>query len=151
MITIDYYDILSEADLAQEEIESTAHPALSAAYDEEPYWQSFNKWMCFPAEAVQTYCAEIDYGQSYLPTFRVSDDKHHFYEFDLDPTPNLNCDETLSQWRELLENQRSFCVYAAYLQDLDDERELWVVDTIKSSRGLWSIRSNVGGDSTEGM
>jgi len=143
MTSIDHYDILSESDLELEAIESTTRPALGAALDAEPYWQSFNEWRCFATDIIQPYCAEIDYGKSHLPTLRISESDGKLYEFSLDPGPTLNCEETLNEWISLLENQRGVCVYAAYLQDLDAEHELWIIDTVKSYSGGWTVRQNV--------
>lgn len=147
MIAIRPEDILSEDDLILE-VSERATPALSVAQDSVRYWESFNQWKCFSTDRVETYCAEIDDGQTSLPTLLVSDDHGALHEFSLDPGPDLNCEVTLHQWSEVLKNQRSFCAYAAYLQQLDANHELWIVDRIKSYRGVWSYRTNID-DSSE--
>ena len=150
MVAIDPYDLLSQDDLALEQLESEGQSPISSAHDENPYWESFNEWTCFSTETVQLYCAEIDYGKSTLPTLRVTDADGKLTEFDLDPEPDLNCEATLDVWRTLLENQHSFCTYAAFLQNLSDDtnvdhrehtnHELWIVDKIKTNNGYWTLR-----------
>jgi hypothetical protein len=137
----DDYSILSEADLEQQEVESKTRPALSAALTAEFYWQSFNKWLCFPSREAEFACSETDFGKSLLPTIRIAGSQGTRFDFDIDPEPDLDCEETLNVWRELIANQQSFCVYAAYLQDLDDNHELWVIETVKSNRGVWTVRA----------
>lgn len=142
MTSIHHHGILSENDLQLESLEST-RPALSAALGSEPYWRSFNEWHCFSTKIVQPYCAETDDGKSQIPTLRVSDGDGKLYEFSLDPEPGINCGEILNAWVALLSNQRGFCVYSAYLQDIDDNHELWVVDKVKSYSGYWNYRQGI--------
>jgi hypothetical protein len=68
------------------------------------------------------------------------------HDFSLDPEPGQDCDQTLKEWLSLLENQRSFCVYAAHLQKSPDnpfqsegisEWHLWIVNQIKTNSGYW--------------
>lgn len=150
MIQIDPYELLSDDDLALEQYESEGHSHINSALDENPYWESFNTWSCFSTETVQLYCAEIDYDRSTLPTLSVTDTDGKLTEFDLDPDSGLSCEDTLNAWQALLLNQRSFCTYAVFLQNLSDDsqvyyrehtdHELWIVDKIKTNLGYWSLR-----------
>lgn len=149
MIAIRPEDILSEDDLILE-LSERASPALSAAQNSTRYWESFNQWKCFSTEKVDTYCAETDEGRTSLPTLLVSDDHGALHELSLDPEPDLNCEVTLHQWNEVLKNQRSFCTYAAYLQEVDAGHELWIVDRLKSYQGSWSYRTDID-DSSEDL
>jgi hypothetical protein len=150
MVAADGRDILSDADLAMEQMQSDSGPALSSALDQEPYWESYNEWKCFRTNGIELlYCAEIDDGRSQLPTLRVSDEGATLYELSLDPEPGLSCEVSLNQWRELVRDQHNFCVFAAYLQDINHGHELWIIDTLKSLRGSWKWQNAAVDDSGE--
>jgi len=143
-----HYDLLTDIDYEQEAEDRNEGPALSSAIDQEPHWESFNYWQCYSTQAIRFECSELDYGKTFVPTLRVLD-RNHLYDFSLDPEPNLNCEETLKRWAEILDKQISFCVYAAYLQELPAESyanegvsrwSLWIVDQLKSN-GYWKYRT----------
>lgn len=137
MTRINAYDLLTDGDIYRE---SNEDYALRALPNEEPPWESFNKWMCFSSESTTPYCADIDDGRAQLPILQVAQNEK-LYNLDIDPQPDLNCETVLNQWIELLQNQKGFCVFAAYLQNIDENHELWVIDTIKSGIGTWDYSS----------
>lgn len=145
MATINHFDLLSLEDIEMEVPDQEETPALSSALGDSNQWESFNTWQCFSTENVQSDCTELDYGALRVPTLRISEGTT-MYDFTLDPEPNLNCEQTLSKWVELLKNQRSFCIFAAHLQKYQDnpfesdgieEWHLWIVDQIKTYNGYW--------------
>ncbi len=145
MTTINHYDLLSPEDQEMEVLDQEETSVFSSAPDAVPYWESFNTWQCFSTENIQPECSELDYGAIHVPTLRLREGTT-LYDFSLDPEPDLNCEQTLAKWIALLENQRSFCVYAAHLQIYPDnpfesdgvtEWHLWIVDQIKTYNGYW--------------
>jgi hypothetical protein len=145
MTTIDHYNLLSLEDQEMEALDRKELSVLSSTPDAIPYWESFNTWQCFSTENVQPECSELDYGAIHVPTLRLRQGTT-LYDFSLDPEPGLDCEQTLAKWVALLENQRSFCVYAAHLQKYHDnlfeadgikDWHLWIVDQIKTYSGYW--------------
>ncbi|MEQ1664043.1 MAG: hypothetical protein ABL927_01555 [Bdellovibrionales bacterium] len=145
MTNINHYDLLSAEDQEMEAQDQDITPALSSGLHATNQWESFNTWQCFSTESIQPECSELDYGALHVPTLRMSAGTT-LYDFSLDPEPDLDCEQTLAKWVALLENQRSFCVYAAYLQKYPDnpfesdgfeEWHLWIVDQIKTYNGYW--------------
>lgn len=146
MMNINPYDLLGPEDQEMEITDQTEGPALSSGLNAANQWESFNTWQCFSTESIQLECSELDYGAIYVPTLRMSNGTI-LYDFSLDPEPDLNCEEILAKWTALLKNQRSFCVYAAYLQKYHDnpfeldgieEWHLWIVNQIKTLNGYWN-------------
>lgn len=138
-----YYDLLSFEDW--ERFNQQSAPVLSAALDEDPYWESFNEWHCYSTKNIQFECTELDFGLRYVPTIRISDSSD-LYDYSLDPGPVLDCGKTLDEWKNLIEGEEAFCVYSAYLQDLPDESyeaegirhwSLWILEDIKTNNGYW--------------
>ena len=145
MTTFNHYDLLSPEDQEMEVLGREEPSVLSSALDAIPHWESFNTWQCFSTENIEPECSELDYGAIHVPTLRMREG-NTLYDFSLDPEPDLNCEQTLTKWIALLENQRSFCVYAAHLQIYPDnpfesegveEWHLWIVDQIKTYNGYW--------------
>jgi hypothetical protein len=145
MASISHYELLNSDDQEKEAVDQKGTPALSSGLNAVPQWESFNTWQCFPTENIRLECTELDNGEIRVPTLRFSK-KSIMYDFSLDPEPGLDCDQILEKWATLLENQRSFCVYAAHLQKYPDnpfqsegiaEWHLWIVNQIKTNNGYW--------------
>jgi hypothetical protein len=156
MSNINHYDLLNFED---QEMEAAAHgeiPALSSGLNVTNQWESFNTWLCFSTETVQPECSELDNGALHVPTLRIRQGST-LYDFSLDPEPSLNCEQILEKWISLIQNQRSFCVYAAQLQiypnnpfesDGIEEWQLWIVDQIKTHNGYWKREDPEKNDQT---
>ena len=140
-----FYDFLSFEDLEREHFDRKSTPALSSSLDESPYWESFNEWHCYSTKNIRFECTELDYGLMHVPTIRIADSSD-LYDYSMDPEPDLDCEEILGEWKNLMEGERSFCVHAAYLQNLPYESyeaegirhwSLWILEDIKTSKGYW--------------
>ncbi len=112
-------------------------PALSSARNSKPQWESYNEWRCFPAPAVTMTCVEIDYdGWRLSPTIFASNEGHHF-EYSLDPTYKWDCEFTKNEWRRVTDRSAEVCFFAAPLQELGEDKSLWVLSALKSTNGYW--------------
>jgi hypothetical protein len=61
--------ILVETDYERQRLDASRGAALSAPLDgQTPYWESFNRWQCFPTQGAEISCAEADYG-AYLQNY----------------------------------------------------------------------------------
>jgi hypothetical protein len=145
MTSINHYNLLSDDDQEMEAVDQEGPSVLSSGFHVTPQWESFNTWQCFSTETIQPECSELDYGAIHVPTLRMREGTT-LYDFSLEPEPDLDCEQTLAKWTALLENQRSFCVYAAHLQIYPDnpfesegitEWHLWIVDQIRTNNGYW--------------
>jgi hypothetical protein len=140
-----YYDgwgILNDDDFELEKQGSKTR-ALGSAIGEEPYWESFNKWQCFSTNSAEAYCAIIGHGQLSAVSISAVDDSGKRYELSDEPVSNETCAQQLLDWQQLLEGEHGFCVYAAYLQNIDDNHELWIVSRLKTQKGVWDFDSTV--------
>ena len=150
------HHLLSEEDLEQELMDAENGPQLNSALNEYPHWESFNEWNCFSTQTVQLECSALDYGQIHVPTLRVTDsgllydyssgNSKNLYEFQMSEEPGLGCKEVLQKWNTLLESERAFCVYSAYLQDLPADHfeaegvkrwTLSIISQLKTQQGYW--------------
>ena len=142
MIPINHFETLNELDYQLEEVEEDQPPALSAGLHEKDYWESYNTWNCFSAADAQLDCSVLDYGKILVPTIRVVIDGIH-YDYSNEPEQDPDCHATLRKWAELFENQKSVCIYSAYLQNVTDNYELWIIDQIKTYNGYWRYRNYI--------
>ena len=147
MTDTNHYEILSPDDREQELTDSEGTPALSSQIDANPYWETFNTWRCFSTENIRPECSVLDNDSLRVPTLRFAEGST-LYDFSIDPEPGLDCDETLAKWIALLDQEQSFCVYAAYLQEMPSEIfeyeginrwQLWIVSQIKTQQGYWHL------------
>jgi hypothetical protein len=110
----------------------------------ETYW----KWQCFSTQTVDVGCAkecdnngnchydDPDYGEV---TVVVTDFKGKTLNFDYE-FESEDCLKKVEQIKSLLLDQRSFCVLAAYLQNMDppaQQDQLWVLYRIKAGENYW--------------
>jgi len=132
--------ILSEEDIEIEQSQST--PALSSVPTEKPQWESFNEWQCFPIESINLECSVHILGEGLnqreerYPCL-VAMTSTQTMSFDFDETSSESCESALDEWRALLHGQRTVCVYAAYLQDLEEKHGYWIGRTLKTASGYW--------------
>jgi hypothetical protein len=138
------HSLLTEADFQLQE--SQDRPALSSVIGEEPGWESFNEWQCFPTDRVESYCAihsfPRDDGKTddkRTPTLRISTDSDEIMDFDYDNfgSFDVNCDSALWQWRQMLDGTDTLCLYGAYLQDIADGEGYWILERMKTGKGFW--------------
>ena len=125
-------------------VESQERPHLSG-----PGFESYEEWTCLPTGDLTLNC--LSYGDetvvSEAPTISIVH-QLHFFEFAGTHYPlDGSCDQELTRWRQVIENQDELCVLAAYLQEMPvseaapwDSHSYWVVDRIKSRSGTWVVR-----------
>jgi hypothetical protein len=142
-------DLLDERDYEQMRNDIAHGPALSAPLDRSPYWASYDQWHCFPTESIEISYVEAEYGEMRkLPTLHVTEGSH-LYEFSMDPEPAPNFDNITNKWKALLQDEGTFCVYAAPLQELDvanndttaESASLWIIHQLKTTKGYWTFES----------
>lgn len=139
-------NLLNADDLELERVDREDGPELSAPLNANPRWESFNEWQCFSTQDVQLECTELDSPEMRVPTIRVKSTMQ-FFDFSMDPEPDMDCEYVIEKWKMLLETEDSFCTYAAYLQDIPsdhfvdegvDSWTLWIVEQVKTTKGYWS-------------
>ena len=144
--------ILNEEDYRLQWQEFSMHrPALTAPLDgSTPYWESFNQWLCFPADKVELTCLEDNYnGVVWVPALHVVQNDH-YYEFVMNQPPNPDCELVKRRWHELIDGEQEFCVYAAASQEYDTvppesgakDGSAWTIDRLKSSKGYWDFAAD---------
>jgi hypothetical protein len=120
---------------------------MTSIEGETPYWESYNQWLCFPAESVEVTCEEAEYdGVVRIPTLHVVQDGH-YYEIGMEPDPKPDCERVTHQWRELIQGEHTLCAYAAPLQELTTipaesgakDGSLWIINSLKSGKGYWDV------------
>ena len=147
----DDYGILNKDDYAI--VENQSSPALESATGETPHWESFNEWQCFPAAAAEFNCYDRSSGKAveeispgkrdgkgYFPTITVElDGKIDIFEapgwVDLE-----ECQEKTTTWKNLIDGQAGFCVFASKLppgdQTIEAEFNNWVIYGLKTPVGM---------------
>jgi hypothetical protein len=146
-------EILTENDYRLQWQEFSMHrPALSAPLDgSTPYWESFNQWLCFPADNVDVTCLEEDLHERsiWTPALTVVQDDH-YYEIAMESEPEPDCALVKSRWHELIDGEEEVCVYAAaepgtYPIPQDSgvkDGSSWVIDRLKSGKGYWNAAAD---------
>lgn len=139
-----FIGMIEEADLELEQSDRQLGPAIASAPDAERQWESYNQWQCFDLQNVFFECALYD-EEIKVPSITVySDDAETFFDVHLED--NLDCNETLYNWRQLVDGGDQICIYAAKMQNtkiIEDTGEtsvdLWYLTTVKGNNGYWSI------------
>jgi hypothetical protein len=134
------YSLLSQEDddFEKEEYRSGRY-ALSSG-NTEPYWESYNQWLCFARDQINIIFVEVDYGGlKGVPTF-VAHELNHRYEVSLSPELKFDPEQVVAEWNQLLKESSSICLYAAYLQLIDVHESLWTLSMLKTENGYWSER-----------
>lgn len=153
MTQLPHSEVLTDEDYRMQWQAFAAHAPGLTALEGTPYWESYNQWLCFPAETVEVTCLEAeDNGVVWIPALHVVRDGH-YYEISMDPDPKPDCERIKSQWQELIQGERELCAYAAPLQELTSipaesgakDGLLWSINCLKSSKGYWDV---VTGDSS---
>ena len=101
--------------------------------------------MCFDVRDTELGHLEVEGGRSrdiIIPMIAAGMPGHEF-EFSIFGEKQSRNDEIYDDWAELLDGARSICVYAAYLQSLDDGSDVpasaWIVNEVKTENGYWSF------------
>jgi hypothetical protein len=61
-----------------------------------------------------------------------------FQYFDIDSEENWDCDKILDDWNELIRDQKSICLFGAFLQLEPKNIFLWDLEKIKTGNGHWT-------------
>jgi hypothetical protein len=144
--------VLDSSDYNWEHLDrATGESALSGfLVESKPTWESYNQWQCFPSDGIEMQCAEADYEGHVrrIPLIHVWH-ASHLYEFSMESEPEPDCDQVVGHWKGLLTGEDAFCVYAAYLQELEYlpkdpslEGSLWIMNRLKTRKGYWSFDSD---------
>lgn len=140
------WELLTEDDFRDTEQDAASGPAIEGPLGVEPHWESYDQWRCFSTDRAEVRCADTDYdGIVPVPSLSVVEGDV-IYDFGMEPTPRPDCDAITAQWRELLEGEPYFCVYAAFLQTFKGDHfgqgggddELWIVGRLRTRKGQWS-------------
>lgn len=138
MYSDEIYGILSDEDYSVLIGSNSLGPALRSVPGTSPYWESYNEWFCFSAERVDLRLSKHELDPPVLvPTMGVWFEDH-LYEFEV--SSNLivnNGSDILRHWQSLLEGEAGICVMAAFLQSLDSESSLWILQAVKTQKGYW--------------
>jgi hypothetical protein len=118
-------------------IEDNREPAITIPATKEQY---FNKWKCFDVKSLEIDEAEIEYnGRQIVPYIQVNSSNHSF-QFNVDPVIHRGDHKIIiNKWKELIRNQKSVCIFAAYLQTDPDGTSVWYISKIKTEAGYWDF------------
>ena len=132
------YSVLGISDVKMM-IEDNKSPAITIPATKEQY---FNKWQCFDVKTIEISEAEIDYNEKRIvPYIQVNSNKRSL-QFNVDPVINWDKKVVINKWKELANNQKSICLFAAYLQTDPDGTSIWYIDRIKTKAGYWDIANS---------
>lgn len=135
------YKLLSPSDFEILKQFDSNVPTLSAALDEANYWESYSEWICFPIDETTAFSCSEQIMDEVIKTPMISVSSHgESFEIEASVTEGVDCDKTIFEWSKLLTKRDSFCVLAAYLQDLpptSGKNSLWILDALKTQNGYW--------------
>ena len=138
-----YTHLLDEGDIEFQRIDNFSGVALGAELKSEHPWGSYNQWQCFHMSHVELTCADYDNG-TLVPSISVTTENDLFL-FDAHVEDRLDCEHTLSAWRQLLAGGSEVCIFAAHMPgvDLDSDgdrpQSLWYINRLKGAGGWWSL------------
>lgn len=138
-----YTQVLSEDDLAFEQIDNENGTAMSSVPDSENPWESYNLWQCFDMATVEFTCAVYDQ-DTLVPSLRVETTSEVFL-FDTHVEDRLSCEQTLQIWQNLASGGKEICIFAASMHDVELEldnnkpQSLWYINRIKGANGYWDL------------
>lgn len=138
-----YTQLLSDEDLRFQRIDNENGVALGSELRGEHPWGSYNQWQCFSLEIVKFNCADYDYG-TLVPSLRVESEEEVFL-FDTYVEDRLDCEQTLSVWRDSVSGGREICIFAAHMPDVDlgldqnKPQSLWYINRLKGAGGYWNL------------
>ena len=132
---------LSVEDLLIEKIGLLDSPALSSGLHESVSWANYNRWRCYPPHSIDLNYSHVEYnGWKKWPSLQVhTAGKILLFEPEVDQ--ELPLESAFKIWEYLKNSNSSICIFAAHLQRLDEIRNLFVVDRIKTARGTWVARN----------
>lgn len=103
--------------------------------------QHYNKWQCFSVIDVEITEAEVDYnGWHRVPSINIKT-KDIVKSFDLDPDVKWNNNKIITEWNNLIKDQKSICIFGAFLQKEKSGNSLWYIQKIKTRKGYWDRRT----------
>ena len=138
-----YSELLSQEDIEFQELDNSKGVALGSAFESELIWGSYKQWKCFGVENLSYDCADYDNGPL-VPSLSV-EAEHETLIFDVHVEDRLDCEQTLAQWRTLINGGSEACIFAAHLPDVDMEsggvrpQSLWYINRIKGAGGYWNL------------
>jgi hypothetical protein len=138
-----YTQLLSEEDLKFEQIDNENGRALGSEIGSENPWESYNQWQCFDMDVIEFTCADYDHG-TLVPAIRA-ETKSEVFLFDTHVEDRLDCEQTLSIWRDLVLGGKEICVFAAHMPDVDLDldqnrpQSLWYINRLKGVGGYWNL------------
>ena len=105
-------------------------PALTSSLREKPYWESFNEWRCYPTYSVQIHCYTLEgktpedfspekrNGKLYFSTMTLwYKNQSLLFESAYYLNDLSTCLEEGEEWRRLIKNQKTVCLFAAQLPE----------------------------------
>jgi len=142
-----FITLLDESDFGMQQDDNQDGPALSSASNIDFQWESYNQWQCFSRDQITLDCAEYD-ESSMVPSIRAESASGIFF-FDLHVEDGLLCENTLAEWRNLVNSGNETCIFAAHMPSVEmgvDENSnkqisLWYIDQIKGKGGYWALRN----------
>lgn len=139
--------LLDAADIVLEHQDRMRGPALSSAIHDPKPWASYNHWACFDSRQVQVETSNIWLHNEWTPwpglRFEIPG---QILLFSPETDLPLEAATVAGAWREILQNSREVCIYAAFLQRFPAAKgakrgtpeSLWVLQKIKTENGSWS-------------
>lgn len=138
-----YTQLLTQDDIEFQEFDNAQGVALGSELKNEWPWGSYNQWQCFDISMLTYDCADYDYG-TLVPSLRL-DTEQEILHFDVHVEDRLDCQQTLSQWRSLIDRGNEVCIFAAHMPDVDmgldgnKAQSLWYINRLKGVDGYWNL------------
>ena len=122
----------------------TFAPSMTSTINDSSPWESYAEWQCFSIQDIQFECAV--YTDDTTEPSIVAKTQVGTLFFDVYSEDELNCDETLNQWRALVADGKRICILAAQRPNLNlgtdsngNPNSLWYLESIKGKHGYWDI------------
>ena len=116
---------------------------ISIPRDDGTFDRYYNHWLCFNQKDVSLNRIEIEYDgeKKFLPQLDI-ETPNLYYEISLEGDYGNDLEEAFSDWKYLLTDTPVVCVYAAYLQDLNEvngkKNQFLILSRLKTINGLWN-------------
>lgn len=133
------YQVLSTEDFKMAHVADKIS-AISWPQSDGSFVESFNKWQCYSINQVKLSKVDIDNnGLECIPSIEISHQNENLIQlFDIDDEENWDCEKTLDQWKKLIKDQKSICLFGALSQIESPNIFLWDLEKIKTENGYWN-------------
>ena len=137
------YQLLTDEDFKMARLYNT-DAAISWPLSDGTYLKSFNKWQCYSLDQIKLATVVVEnQGPKCIPAIEINQANRLIQLFDIDIEENWDCERVISQWNELIKDQKSICLFGAFTQLDVKSNLLWNLEIVKTSNGYWDRSEEV--------